>query len=114
MKNVTAAELKKALEEGSEKILVVDVRETDEVEEAPLLSGVAYYVNLPLSVIQMMPGEEVKRRFEELSEKAGTKLDETRIILSCRSGARSGAAQAMLSQCGIEAENLEGGYIGWF
>lgn len=114
MKNITAAELKQALKEGSEKILIVDVRETDEVEEMPLLSGVAYYVNMPLSVIQMLPKEEVMERFEKLSEQAGATLDEARVILSCRSGARSCAAQGMLAQYGIDTENLEGGYMGWF
>ncbi len=113
MKNITAEQLKQVLAEGVEKVLIVDVRETDEVEEAPLLSGVAYYANLPLSVLQMLPKEEVKERFEKLSTAAGAKLDETRVILSCRSGARSGAAQAVLAQYGVEAENLEGGYIGW-
>jgi rhodanese-related sulfurtransferase len=113
MKNVTAEQLKQALVEGKEKILIVDVRETDEVAEMPLLSGVAYYVNLPLSVLQMLPKEEVKERFEKLSAAAGTKLDETRVILSCRSGARSCAAQGMLAEYGIDTENLEGGYIGW-
>jgi rhodanese-related sulfurtransferase len=106
--------LKQALAEGTEKILVVDVRETDEVEESPLLpSGLAYYTNLPLSVIQMLPKEEVKERFEQLSAAAGAKLDETRVILSCRSGGRSSAAQAMLAGYGVETENLEGGYLGW-
>jgi rhodanese-related sulfurtransferase len=113
MKNITAEQLKQALAEGKEKILIVDVREMDEVAEMPLLSGVAYYVNLPMSVIQMLPKEEVKERFEKLSAGAGVKLDEMRVILSCRSGARSGAVQAELARDGIETENLEGGYLGW-
>ena len=114
MKSITAAELKKALEEKSEKILLVDVRETDEIrEEASFLSGVRGYVNFPLSVIRMIPGEELKQRFEELSEKTGIPFTEARIILFCRSGARSCIAQEVLALYGIDTESLEGGNAGW-
>ncbi len=114
MKTIHANELNVLLAHKQSRVLVVDVRERDEVAEAPLLPpGTPYYANLPLSVLQVLPETEVKTRFEELLEVAGPQLERVRVILSCRSGGRSSRAQMICSGVGIETENLEGGYLAW-
>ena len=114
MKNIHANELNILLAHKQSRVLVVDVRECDEVAEAPLLSPrTPYYANLPLSVLQVLPETEVKTRFEELLGVAGPRLEQVRVILSCRSGGRSSRAQEICSRAGIETENLEGGHLAW-
>ncbi|MBP7811892.1 MAG: hypothetical protein KA054_03560 [Candidatus Moranbacteria bacterium] len=114
MKTIHANELNVLLAHKQSRVLVVDVRECDEVAEALLLPpGTSYYANLPLSVLQMLPETEVRARFEELSEMAGLQLGQVRVILSCRSGGRSSRAQTICSRAGITTENLEGGYLAW-
>ena len=114
MKTISVKDANVLLARDPGVVLVVDVRELDEVAEAPLLSpGTPHYVNLPLSVLQMLPEAEVRTRFEELSRKAGLRLGQARVVLSCRSGGRSGRAQEICSRAGIETENLEGGYLAW-
>ena len=114
MKTISVKDANVLLARDPGVVLVVDVRELDEVAEAPLLPpGTPYYVNLPLSVLQILPEAEVRMRFEELSRKAGLRLGQARVVLSCRSGGRSGRAQEICSRAGIETENLEGGYLAW-
>lgn len=114
MKTISVKDTNVLLARDPGVVLVVDVRELDEVAEAPLLPpGTPYYVNLPLSVLQILPEAEVRMRFEELSRKAGLRLGQARVVLSCRSGGRSGRAQEICSRAGIETENLEGGYLAW-
>lgn len=114
MKTITPEVLKEILREGKEKVLVVDVREVDEVAEAPLLpGGTVNYVNVPLSVLQMLPKDELLVRLEESAKTAGIDLSSTRLIFSCRSGGRSSQAQQIVSQAGRESENLQGGFLGW-
>ena len=113
-KTISAKEMKAVLDHGQELVLIVDVRECDEVAEAPLLSPrTPYYANLPLSVLQVLPETEVRMRFEELSGMASLRLEQVHVILSCRSGGRSSRAQEICSRAGIKTENLEGGYLAW-
>ena len=114
MKNIHANELNILLAHKQSRVLVVDVRECDEVAEAPLLSPrTPYYANLPLSVLQVLPETEVKTRFEELLGMVGLQSGQARVVLSCRSGGRSSRAQAICLGAGVETENLEGGYLAW-
>ncbi len=114
MKTISVKDTNVLLARDPGVVLVVDVRELDEVAEAPLLPpGTPYYVNLPLSVLQILPEAEVRMRFEELTRRAGLCLGQARVVLSCRSGGRSGRAQEICSRAGIETENLEGGYLAW-
>ncbi len=114
MKTISAKEMKAVLDHDQEPVLIVDVRECDEVADAPLLPiGTPYCVNLPLSVLQVLPEREVGMRFEELSGMAGLQLEQVRVILSCRSGGRSSRAQEICLRAGIKTENLEGGYLAW-
>lgn len=114
MKMISVKDLKAMLGHGRSDVLIVDVRECDEVAVAPLLSPEApYYVNLPLSVLQVLPETEVKTRFEELLGMVGLQSGQVRVVLSCRSGGRSSRAQAICLGAGVETENLEGGYLAW-
>lgn len=111
---MTVQELKRLLEAEPETALVVDVREMDEVEEAPLLPvGTRGYVNLPLSLFGLLPAEEMRTRLGEAAVANGRVLGEVRLVMSCRSGNRSAMAQKLLAQQGIASENLEGGYLAW-
>jgi rhodanese-related sulfurtransferase len=114
MQKIGAEALKGILERGAATVLIVDVREISEVSKAPLLPSVSkQYVNIPLGILRMLPKEELRLRLEETAQTAGIKLEEARIILSCRSGGRSRQAQGILAEAGIIAENLEGGYAAW-
>ncbi len=73
----------------------VDVRESDEVR-AKRIPGAA---RLPLS--------EFLTRYEETVPKG------TPIVVSCRSGARSGRVTAFLLEQGYDAVNLAGGILAW-
>lgn len=91
---ITVQELKKRLDAG-EDLTVIDVREPYEYDEFNI--GVT---NIPLG--------DLAFRTEELGEKS----DE--IIMLCRSGARSGNAQKLLTQMGFtQVVNLKGGMLAW-
>jgi rhodanese-related sulfurtransferase len=75
--------------------LHVDVRERDEHARVRIAGGVL----LPLS--------EFMERYEEELPK------EQEIVVSCRSGARSGRATALLREHGYDAVNLGGGILAW-
>lgn len=106
--------LKQKIETEPESILIVDVREGDEVEESPLVpSGTLGYVNVPLGVLQMLPKEEIRIFLAERAREGGRDLTRATIIVSCRSGGRSARAQVLLAEVGIAVENLEGGFLAW-
>lgn len=114
MKKISVGELKDLLAAGQTGVLIVDVREVDEVRDTPLFSEqTRYLVNLPLSIIRVLSKEEIRKRCTDFLETAGTQLAHTRIIVSCRSGGRSSQAQALCAIAGIETENLTGGYQAW-
>jgi rhodanese-related sulfurtransferase len=96
MKEITPTELKERMDAG-EKIMLVDVREPYEHEE----------FNIGGTLI---PLAEIPFNAEKLSG-----LDDTEIVLYCRSGNRSAMAQKMLGlQHGIQnTMNLKGGMIAW-
>jgi rhodanese-related sulfurtransferase len=73
----------------------VDVRESDEVR-AKRIPGAA---TLPLS--------EFLARYEDALP------TDTPIVVSCRSGARSGRVTAFLLEPGYDAVNLAGGILAW-
>lgn len=114
MKKISVGDLKDLLSAGQAEVLIVDVREADEVRDAPLLSErTQYLVNLPLSIIRVLSKEEIRKRCTDFLETAGTQLAHIRIIVSCSSGGRSSQAQALCAMAGIETENLIGGYQAW-
>jgi rhodanese-related sulfurtransferase len=93
--DITVQELHQKLESG-EKFVFIDVREPWENEE----------FNLGATLI---PLGDLMNRFWEFEDH---KNDE--IVVHCRSGARSGMAQAMLTAQGFtNVRNLTGGVMAW-
>ncbi len=93
--DINVQELRKKLEAG-ENFLFIDVREPWEHQEFNL-GG------------QLIPVGELMNRSWELKDHMN---DE--IVLYCRSGARSGMAQALLQAQGFaNVRNLTGGLIAW-
>jgi rhodanese-related sulfurtransferase len=93
--DITVQELKQKLDAG-EKFVFIDVREPWENEEFNLGA-------------QLMPVGDLMNTIWQLEEH---KNDE--IIVHCRSGARSGMAQAMMQAQGFtNVRNLTGGVIAW-
>ena len=93
--DITVQELKQKLDAG-EKFVFIDVREPWEYEEFNLGA-------------QLMPVGDLMNTIWQLEEH---KNDE--IIVHCRSGARSGMAQAMMQAQGfINVRNLTGGAMAW-
>jgi rhodanese-related sulfurtransferase len=110
---MTSEECKK-LVAGTEPLLLVDVRESDEVEEEPFFrTEHQAYVNIPLTLIAFLPKEELCERLESVAGRFGKPLSELRIIAACRSGNRSRLAVDRFALAGIVAENLDGGRIAW-
>jgi rhodanese-related sulfurtransferase len=93
--DITVQELRQKLESG-EQFVFIDVREPWEYEEFNLGA-------------QLIPLGDLMNKMWELEDH---KTDE--IVLHCRSGARSGMAQAMLLGQGFQnVRNLTGGVLAW-
>ena len=93
--DITVQELRQKLEAG-EKFVFIDVREPWENEEFNLGA-------------RLMPINSFVNSFWELDEH---KEDE--VVVHCRSGARSGMAQAILTAQGFKnVRNLIGGISAW-
>lgn len=109
-----AHDLKSAMEKDEKAYLILDVRETDEVEEEPYFeSATARCINIPLSVLGMIPKDEITDRLVAGAQGLGKALDDVQVVVGCRSGGRSAVAVKLLASLDIEAENLEGGRIAW-
>ena len=93
--DITVQELRQKLQAG-EKFVFIDVREPWEYEEFNLGA-------------QLIPLGSLPNRSWELEDH---KNDE--VVVHCRSGARSGMAQAMLAGQGFtNVRNLTGGVMAW-
>lgn len=93
--NITAAELKSRLN-SNEKPLVIDVRDDYEYQEQNIGA-----INIPLG--------NLSDRVDELEE-----YKDQELIVHCRSGSRSRAAQLYLQQQGFtKVRNLEGGILAY-
>ncbi len=96
MKEVSVQELKELRENDSLEFFLLDVREEHELEIANLGGN-----NIPLSVLQ--------DRIQELEAKK-----EEKIVVMCRSGARSGRVVQLLDSLGfLDVANLKGGILAW-
>lgn len=94
--------------------LLIDVREIGEVSDDPYFLGARpSCVNIPLTVLGMLPKEEVIARLESAAKELGKPLSDVRVFVACRSGGRSLVAQEHLASLGIKTENVEGGRIAW-
>jgi len=96
MKDITVQELKEKIDENEEFVLI-DVREPHENEEFNIGGKLIPLGNVP---------EAVAALYEE--------HEEDEVVVYCRSGRRSAAAQEMLKQAGLKnVRNLEGGVLAW-
>ena len=93
MKEITAVELEKLLNEGK-TVNLIDVRETDEVATGKIPGA----VNIPLGLIEF--------RLQDLDKSK-------EYVLVCRSGGRSGRATEFLESRGFHVTNMTGGMLSW-
>ncbi|GGG25213.1 sulfurtransferase [Lysinibacillus alkalisoli] len=94
MYEMTTDEVLQAIE-AKEDILLIDVREADEVAAGHIENS----LHIPLG--------EVPQAVESLQEQ------NKKMIMICRSGARSANATMYLRQFDIEAYNMIGGILDW-
>jgi rhodanese-related sulfurtransferase len=96
MPDITSAELK-ARQQAGETPLIIDVREPWEFEE----SRISGSQNIPLGTLPTKLDDLEDAKDEE-------------VIVHCKSGGRSAAAKAFLTQQGFtNVRNLEGGIMGY-
>jgi rhodanese-related sulfurtransferase len=96
MADITAPDLKQRLQAG-ETPTIIDVREPWEVEESRIPGS----QNIPLG--------NLPAQLDELED-----LRDQEVIVQCKSGARSSAAKAFLTQQGFtNVRNLEGGMLAY-
>ena len=94
MKEISAGDLKKLLDQG-ERPIILDVRQPEEFAEASIEGAV------------LIPLGELESRIHELDPLRS-------MIINCRSGARSAKACAILEAHGFkDVTNLIGGIIAW-
>jgi rhodanese-related sulfurtransferase len=93
MKEMTAKEVEKQLEEGK-KLNLIDVREDDEVAAGKIPGA----VHIALGT--------VPDRMNELDKSK-------EYIMVCRSGGRSGNASQFLEAQGFKVINMTGGMLAW-
>lgn len=95
IKEVEVAELNNMIESGEKTLRVIDVRQPAEIAAGTVPNAEA------------MPMHTIPLRMSELKK-------EDKLVLVCRSGARSAQACAFLQQQGFEeVYNLRGGMMGW-
>ena len=93
--DITVEELKQKLD-NKEKFIFIDVREPHEYEEFNLNA-------------KLVPLGNIMQAIEELEE-----IKDEEIVVHCRSGARSAAAQNLMQQRGFtNVRNLIGGVLAW-
>lgn len=93
IETISTEELQKKLEAG-EKLVMIDVREHEEVE-AGMIPGAKH-----------IPMGEIPERMGELDK-------EKEIIFICRSSARSGNVCHYLNEQGYKVRNMAGGMLNW-
>ncbi|MEK7447343.1 MAG: rhodanese-like domain-containing protein [Patescibacteria group bacterium] len=90
IQNITSYEFKKMLDENSDNLEIIDVRESDEHAAVKIRSSKL----IPLSTIPI--------RINEIDWSKG-------VVLVCKSGARSSHIAKLLSKAGKDVHNLTGG-----
>ncbi|XP_043594754.1 thiosulfate sulfurtransferase/rhodanese-like domain-containing protein 3 isoform X1 [Bombus pyrosoma] len=106
--NVNYNEILKAQNDSS--VLIIDVREKEEIDETGKLPG---SIHIPMgdvaNTLLSLSEKDFKERFNKEKPSKNTK-----IILSCRSGKRSGMVQEEIQKLGYEnAYNYVGGWLDW-
>ncbi|SFA54191.1 Rhodanese-related sulfurtransferase [Parageobacillus thermantarcticus] len=93
MKQLTAKEVEKLLQEGKQ-LNIIDVREVDEVAAGKIPGA----INIPLGLLEFRMNELDKNK---------------EYILVCRSGGRSARAAQLLESHGYNVINMTGGMLDW-
>jgi rhodanese-related sulfurtransferase len=95
MADITVQELRERIDKG-EELNIIDVRELWEYEEYNI-GG------------RLIPLGELQGKLDDLDE-----LHDKEVIVHCKAGARSAAAQALMIQNGFKnVRNLLGGMMAW-
>lgn len=111
-----AKTLRHLLETGEEHILLIDVREQGEVSDEPYFEAPpGNYFPLSLTVLAVLPKEELVEKIRERLHQLNWNEQDIRIVTLCRSGRRSEMACPYFTRLGfaIPAESLDGGYGAW-
>lgn len=96
MKNITAEELYKKLQDKNDtSFILIDIREESERE------------SMRIKEARSIPMPEIQKHLDEL------KATKQEIIIHCASGGRSNWLCGRLEQNGITVTNLAGGILGW-
>ncbi|MBA4789646.1 MAG: rhodanese-like domain-containing protein [Rhizobiales bacterium] len=91
--HLTPQDVQAGLEDGT--ILLVDVREPDEIAAERIPGAVAFALSTFDASLLPDPGEK-------------------QLVFSCRSGQRSQRAAAMAQAAGLDyAQHMQGGILGW-
>ncbi|XP_033334577.1 rhodanese domain-containing protein CG4456 isoform X2 [Megalopta genalis] len=93
-----------------DNVLIIDVREQNEIDETGKLPG---SIHIPMGDVSNnllnLSDKDFKNKFDK--EKP---TKDTKIILSCRSGKRSGMVQEEIQKLGYKnAYNYVGGWLDW-
>jgi adenylyltransferase/sulfurtransferase len=96
---ITVTELKDLMDKSSKDVLLLDVRNPHEYEIAKIDGSVL----VPLSEIEGGPGVEKVREL----------LNGHKLLVHCKSGARSAKALGFLREAGIDGTNVKGGILAW-
>lgn len=111
-----AKTLKILLEKGEDSILLVDVREPKEALYEPYFeSPPDNYLLLSLTVLSVLPKEELAEKIRERLRYLHQGEQDIHIVTLCRSGRRSEMACSYFTQLNfpVSVESLDGGYGAW-
>ncbi len=113
---MNAKTLKNILEKGDEHVLLIDVREPDEVSDEPYFEVPPdNYLPLSLTILSVLPREEFSEKIMGMLDCLGWEVGSVQIVTLCRSGRRSEVALSYIARLGLSlpAESLDGGYGAW-
>ncbi|CAK9828226.1 Thiosulfate sulfurtransferase/rhodanese-like domain-containing protein 3 [Anthophora retusa] len=96
--------------QNDNSVLIIDVREKEEIDETGKLPG---SIHIPMGEVANTLLSLSEKDFKDKFNKSKPSKD-TKIILSCRSGKRSGMVQEEIQKLGYEnAYNYVGGWLDW-
>lgn len=105
IKEISVSDLKQEMSAGGGNLLVVDIREPQEVSAGAIEGS----IQVPRGVLEPAADLQYGKRHPELSA-----ARDRRVVLYCASGGRSALGAAVLQQMGFgEVLSLAGGYDAW-
>ncbi|KAF7991270.1 hypothetical protein HCN44_002832 [Aphidius gifuensis] len=95
--------------QNDKNILIIDVREQSEIDETGKLPGSIHIPMANVSSQLQINNDDFQKKYQ-----TSKPTKQTKIVLSCRSGMRSGKVQEELQKLGYEnAYNYTGGWSEW-